>query len=211
MKYIFLFLVFIPTLNFSQSTLEKQLDTISTSEEAVRFLKENKPEDGKLITFNRARHKTTLANSLFQYRVGGKKVVKTGFKKTIYKIIDKGMVDFYKFNIIVLDGNKTSNQQAKVLRNKVLAQYKEGYQFKDLAKYHSDGPTAKTGGDTGWIKPGDMNSEAFDAEAFSQNHTVNDVFIVDDEINKMYYIVMKTQSKTPIEEITVLKFTEDLN
>jgi parvulin-like peptidyl-prolyl isomerase len=211
MKYYFLIVVLIPLLNFSQTALEKQLDTIVTSEDAVKFLKANRPEDGKLITFNKEKHKTTLASSLFKYREGGKKIIRTGFKRTVYKILDKSMVDFYRFDIILLDGNKTSNQQAKVIRNKVLSQYNEGFKFKDLAKHHSDGPTAKTGGDTGWIKPGDMSSEAFDDAAFNQIRAIDEVFTVDDEINKKYYLVMKTRDKTPIEEITVLKFTEDLD
>lgn len=96
------------------------------------------------------------------------------------------------------------------MRNKVLSEYKQGYQFNDLARHHSDGRTAKTGGDTGWIKPSEI-SEAFDKIAFNQKHAVNDVFTVDDEDNKKYYIVMKTKDKTPIQEITVLKFTEAIN
>ena len=210
MKYIFLLLVFTPLINSSQTILEKQLDSVTTAEEAMKFLKTNKPEDGKVITFNKEKHKTNLTNSLFKYRLGGKKIVRSGNKRTVYKILDKSAPDFCKFDIILLDGNKTSGEQAKVIRDKVLLQYKEGYKFKDLVKNHSDGPTAKTGGDTGWIKLGDI-SEAFDEVAFNQNHAINDVFTVDDEKNKKYYIVIKTQDKTPIEEITVVKFTEDIN
>jgi hypothetical protein len=210
MKYIFLLLVFVPLIHSSQTILEKQLDSVTTAEEAMKFLKTNKPEDGKVITFNKEKHKTDLTTSLFKYRLGGKKIVRSGNKRTVYKILDKSTPDFCKFDIILLDGSKTSGQQAKVIRDKVLLQYKEGYKFKDLVKNHSDGPTAKTGGDTGWIKLGDI-SEAFDEVAFNENHAINDVFTVDDEKNKKYYIVMKTQDKTPIEEITVVKFTEDIN
>jgi hypothetical protein len=211
MKYIFLLLLFTPLINSSQTTLlEKKLDSVSTAEEALKFLKTNQPEDGKVITFNKEKHKTNLTTSLFKYRLGGKKIVRSGNKRTVYKILDKSTPDFCKFDIIVLDGNKTSGQQAKVIRDKVLLQYKEGYKFKDLVKNHSDGPTANMGGDTGWIKLGDI-SEAFDEAAFNQNRAINDVFTVDDEENKKYYIVMKTQDKTPIEEITVVKFSENIN
>lgn len=209
MKYIFLLLVFVPLITTSQTILEKQLDSVSTTEEALNFLKINRPDDGKLITFNEEKHKTNLTNSLFKYRLGGKKIIRLGTKRTVYKIIDKSRPDFYKFDIIVLDGNKTSGQQAKVIRDKVLLQYKEGYKFKDLAKNHSDGPTAKTGGDTGWIKRGEI-SDAFDEIAFNQNHMINEVFTIDDVENKKYYIALKTKDKTSIREITVLKFTEDI-
>ncbi|WP_299122680.1 peptidylprolyl isomerase [uncultured Winogradskyella sp.] len=209
MKYLFTLLLFIPLFGFTQNNLAKQLDSITTKKDADTFLKTHKPEDGKIYIYNKEKHKTKIATSLFKLSEGGKKVIKNDFKKTYYKVIDKSKVDHCKFNIIVLDGEMTSNQSAKVIRNKVLSQYNEGYKFEDLAKQHSSGPTAKTGGDTGWIKLGDI-SDTFDEQAFNQNRAIDEVFTVDDSKNKKYYIVVKTKDKTPIEEITVLKFTEDL-
>lgn len=209
MKYIFFLLVLVPMVSLSQISIEKQLDSVTSSETALKFLKTNNPEEGKIVTFNKEKHKTKLTNSLFSLSIGGKKVEKTGFKKTFYKILDKSEVDFNRFNIIVLDGNKTSSHSAKTIRDKILLQYQEGYQFIDLAKQHSDDSTANKGGDTGWIKRGDI-SDAFDEIAFDQNHIINEVFTIDDVENNKYYIALKTKSKTPIQEITVLKFTEDI-
>lgn len=209
MKYLFTLFLLIPIISFSQDSLEQQLDSISSSEEASTFLKENKPKHGKLFTFNKAKHKTRLATDLFNLAKGGKKVIKTQFKKTYYKVIDKSKILYSKFNIIVFDASKTSKEEAIEQRNLVLAKYNEGYRFKDLAKHYSFGPTAKMGGDTGWIKAGDM-SEAFDANAFDEKHTIDEVFKVDDTENKKYYLVVKTEANTPIEEITVLKFSEDI-
>lgn len=209
MKFLLTLLIFIPVFCFAQNTLEKQLDSISTSEAATTFLKTNNPNEGKLYTYNKEKHKTKLADELFKLSKGSKKIIRSNYKKTFYKVIDKAEVDYYKFNIIIFDGNKISNFSAKVIRDKVLSQYNEGYKFKDLAKHHSSGPTAKMGGDTGWIKLGDI-SEAFDKKAFKESHAINDVFTIDDVKNKKYYIVMKTQDKTIIEEITVLKFTEEI-
>ena len=210
MKYYFTLLLFIPFFGFTQNDLEKELDSVATSEDASTFLITHKPEDGKLYTFNKEKHKTRLANSLFKLSTGDKKVIKNNFKKTYYKIINKAEVDYCKFNIIVLDGENTSIQLAKFIRNKVLSQYHEGFKFKDLAKQHSSDSTAKTGGDTGWIKLGDI-SESFDFQAFNKDRALNEVFTIDDVENKKFYIVLKTVDKTPIEEITVLKFTEDIN
>ena len=53
MKHLFTLLLLIPLFSFSQESFEKQLDSISTSEEATAFLKENKPKQGKLSTYNR--------------------------------------------------------------------------------------------------------------------------------------------------------------
>lgn len=209
MKYFFSLILFIPFFCFSQNTLEKQLDSITTQEDAEAFLEANKPDEGKLYTYNKEKHKTKLANVLFKLSIGGKKIFKTRYKKTYYKVINKTEVDYCKFNIIILDGNNTSEQSAKIIRNKVLSQYNEGHKFKDLAKLHSSGLTANMGGDTGWIKLGGI-SDAFDKEAFNKDRIINEVFTIDDLEHKKYYIVMKTQDKKRIEEITVLKFTEDI-
>ena len=209
MKHLFTLLLFIPLFGFSQMALEQQLDSISTSDEATSFLKENKPKQGKLFTFNKEKHKTRLANDLFNLSKGGKKVIRTDFKKTYYKVIDKAEVDYIKFNIIVIDASKTTVEEAIEKRDKVLAQYKEGYRFKDLAKHYSTGRTAKKGGDTGWIKAGEM-SAAFDEVAFNENHAIDDIFSIDDIENKKYYLAVKTENKTPIEEIIVLKFSENI-
>ncbi|GAA4243756.1 MULTISPECIES: peptidylprolyl isomerase [Winogradskyella] len=210
MKHLFTLLLLIPFLGFSQIALEQQLDSISTSDEATTFLKENKPKQGKLFTFNKEKHKTRLANDLFNLSKGGKKVIRTDFKKTYYKVIDKAEIDYLKFSIIVIDASKMSTEEAIKKRNKVIAQYKEGYRFKDLAKHHSTDHTAKKGGDTGWIKAGEMPA-AFDEVAFGKNHAIDEIFSIDDIENQKYYLAIKTEDRTAIEEITVLKFSEDID
>jgi parvulin-like peptidyl-prolyl isomerase len=200
MKTILTLLLFVPIFCFSQESLEQELDSIATTEDAKSFAKTHKKANkSKFFTFNKEKHKTRLADDLFKLSKGGKKVIKTDFKTTYYKIIDKKEVNYSRFNIIVFD------EANKAKRDEVLAKYNEGYKFKDLAKHHSSGPTAKMGGDTGWIKPGDL-STAFDETAF--NSSLNSIVTIDDNELKKYYIVIKTEDKTPIEEITVLKFTE---
>ena len=209
MKFFFTLLLFIPLFSFTQNTLKKQLDSIETSDDAVQFLKTYQSDQAQLFIFNKEKHKTKLTDGLFKLPKGGKKVIKADLKKTYYKILDKIEVDHYRFNIIVIDAKNTSNAAAKSIRAKILSQYNEGYKFIDLAKHHSSGPNANTGGDTGWIKLGDI-STTFDEIAFSPDYKVNDVFTIDDIKNKKYYIVVRTQDKKPIEEITVLKITEDI-
>lgn len=209
MKHFLTLLLFIPFIGMSQMALEQQLDSISTTDEATSFLKENKPKQGKLFTFNKEKHKTRLATDLFSLAKGGKKVIRTDFKKTYYKVIDKAETEYIKFKIIVIDASETSEEEALAKRDKVLALYNQGYRFKDLAKHHSADRTAKKGGDTGWIKPGDMPA-AFDAVAFGETHGIDEIFKVDDAENQKYYLVVKTENKTPIEEITVLKFSENI-
>lgn len=207
MKHLFALLFLLPLISFSQSQLEKQLDSISTTEQAQIFLKENKPKKGKLFTFNKAKHKTRLSEELFSMAKGGKKVTRSEFKKTFYKVIDKAEVNYSKFRIIEFNAANTSDEEAISRRKKVLSQYMQGYRFKDLAKHYSQGSTAKMGGDTGWIKEGEM-PEAFDAIAFKENHPLDEAFMADDSEHKIYYLIVKIEPITLIKEITVLKFTE---
>ena len=53
-------------------------------------------------------------------------------------------------------------------------------------------------------------SAAFDEVAFNENHAIDDIFSIDDIENKKYYLAVKTENKTPIEEIVVLKFSENI-
>lgn len=209
MKHFFTILLLVPFISFSQEKLEQELDSITTTEEAKSFIKENKTHKGKLFTFNKAKHKTRLADDLFKLSKGGKKVIKTEYNKTYYKVINKDQVAHWRFSIILFKSAESSAEDAKQKRAKVLAQFHEGYKFKDLAKHYSEHPTAKMGGDTGWIKPGQM-SKAFDENAFNDSINLNEAFFIDDVAQNKYYLVIKTEAKTPIEEITVLKISETI-
>ncbi len=132
-----LILLFIPIFGFSQASLEQELDSIATQEAANLFIKSHKNTKGKLFTFNKEKHKTRLADELFKLSVGGKKVVKTDIKNTYYKIIDRDEVLHYRVSYIYFDGNKMTLEEINIKRSKIIAQYKEGYNFEALAKIHS--------------------------------------------------------------------------
>ncbi|MTE25509.1 peptidylprolyl isomerase [Winogradskyella ouciana] len=206
MKQLLALLFFIPVLSFSQDSLEQELDSISTTEEAKTFAKTHKKANkSKLYTFNKEKHKTRLADDLFKLSKGAKKVVKSEDKTTYYKIIDKENVLHYRASYIYFDGNKMSLEDINKKRAKIMAQYKQGYRFDALAKLHSMDISANRGGDLGWFPEGKMHPEFEEA---IKNHNTNDIFTLDIEEGKWYYIVLKTYDAKPIEEITVLKYTE---
>ncbi|WP_412561023.1 peptidylprolyl isomerase [Winogradskyella sp. MIT101101] len=206
MKQLLALLFFIPVLSFSQDSLEQELDSISTKEEAKTFAKTHKKANkSKLYTFNKEKHKTRLADDLFKLSKGAKKVVKSEDKTTYYKIIDKENVLHYRASYIYFDGNKMSLEDINKKRAKIMAQYKQGYRFDALAKLHSMDISANRGGDLGWFPEGKMHPEFEEA---IKNHNTNDIFTLDIEEGKWYYIVLKTYDAKPIEEITVLKYTE---
>ena len=207
MKYYFTLLIFIPFLCFSQTKLEASIDSISTKEEAKTFLKSHKNETkGKLITFNKEKHKTKLATELFELSKGGKKVIKSENGKTIYKLIDKKNASHYKASIMLFDSKKTTIAEINSLRSFILKgiQNKE-HKFENLARVYSAHPTAKTGGDLGWIKKGTFSKRFEKAIA---DKRVGQVFSFDEHREKKHYVIMKTQENQDIEEIIVLKITE---
>ena len=57
MKQLLFLLLFFPLLCFSQKALEKELDSVSTKEEAKTFAKTHKKTNkSKLVTFNKEKH-----------------------------------------------------------------------------------------------------------------------------------------------------------
>jgi len=206
MKKLLTLLLFVPFLCFSQESLEQELDSIATPEDAKSFAKAHKRANkSKLFTFNKEKHKTRLADDLFKLSKGGKKVIKTDFKTTYYKIIDKKDVLHFRVSYIYFDGSKMTLEEINTKRSKIIAQYNDGYKFEALAKLHSMDGGSEKGGDLGWFAEGDMYSEFENA---IKSYEVNEIFTVDVENKKWYYVVLNTFEPKLIEEITVLKFTE---
>ncbi|WP_422104754.1 peptidylprolyl isomerase [Winogradskyella sp.] len=206
MKQLLVLLVFIPILSLSQESLEEELDSISSIEDAKVFAKTHKKENkSKVLIFNKEKHKTKLADALFKLSVGGKKVLDEDQKKIYYKVIDKKKKLHYRVSYIYFDGRTMPMEDIKSKRSKIIAQYKEGYKFEALAELHSMDLNAKRGGDLGWFPEGRMHP---DFENAAKIHDKDDIFTLDIEDRQWYYIVLKTHEAKPIEEITVLKYTE---
>ena len=209
MKKILSLLLFVPFLCFPQGSLEQELDSIATSDDAKSFAKTYKRANkSKIFTFNKEKHKTKLADDLFKLSKGGKKVIKTDYKKTYYKIIDKSEVLHQRVSYIYFDGNKMTLEDIKSKRSKLIAQYRDGYKFEGLAEMHSMDINAKRGGDLGWFPEGQMH---IDFENAVKSHNLGDIFTLDIEEHKWYYIILKTFEPKRIEEITILKFTEAID
>ncbi|MCC1484192.1 peptidyl-prolyl cis-trans isomerase [Winogradskyella immobilis] len=205
MRLLFLFLIAFPTLLSAQMSIEQELDSISDYNDAKAFIKVNKSVKGKLVTFNKEKHKTKLANELFGLAIGGKKTYKTERNKTHYKVLDKSQSPHYRVSIIRFDSKKELSQ-INAQRNLIIKAYKTGeHQFETLAKTYSIDRSGKTGGDLGWIKKGER-SDNF--ETVIDRHNVGDIFILDDK--NIHYVVLKTKAELLIDEITLLKVTEPI-
>lgn len=203
-KRYLLFLLCLPFFAQTQNNLERELDSINSTEDATEFINSNKKHKGKVITFNRAKHNTNLAEDLFKLSKGGKKVYDNDYSKTYYKVIEKTATPYFKLSIIYLDGNQKSMEEIEKIRSTVMRRYNQGFKFKDLARMYSMDQSAKTGGDLGWLTKGDLNAN------FEQKVEATDelIFNVDMPEQNGYFVVLKTENPRLIEEIKVLRLTE---
>lgn len=207
-KTILLLLLFLTASPiFSQRKLKKELDSITTTERAEEFLRTHKKRGNKIITFNEEKHKTRLAKEILKMNKGGAKLIKNEIENIHYKVIEKNKIVYYRVSYIRLDGSKMSIADIDKLRPRLISQIKQGVPFKDLALRYSMDSNKKQGGDSGWITYGDMLPE-FEAKVMNDNYAVDDVFEVDVESNKWYYVVQKTHDQKNITEVKVLKVVE---
>ncbi len=73
---------------------------------------------------------------------------------------------------------------------------------------HSMDINAKRGGDLCWFPEGQINQ---DFENAVKSHYLSDVFKLDIEERRSYYVILKTFEPKHIEEIIILKFTEAID
>ncbi|SDS32801.1 PPIC-type PPIASE domain-containing protein [Formosa sp. Hel1_31_208] len=211
LKYLFATTIFFcVSFGYAQKDFEKSLDSIQTLDDVTIYLKKNKTVKGKVIVFNREKHNTRMAETIFKMGVGSKRYFEDSPQKTYYKVIEKYQIPYYRASVVFLDGNKKSIEDINTIRQTVIARYNEGYMFADLAKQYSMDISAKQGGDTGWFTEGDLHPE-FEKAIIEGNYNPDDIFTIDIPEIKAYYVILMTYERRLIEEVKVLKVTEPIN
>ena len=191
----------------AQTSIEKELEIIESTDQIKNYLESKNSNKNKLITFNEEKHKTLLAKELFKLHVGGTKSSETEFENTYYKIINKTNNPYYRVSYIYLDGSKYDLKNINALRNRIILKYNNGTPFDFLAKQYSMDENANKGGDLGWFSTGEMHPD-FENIIINENHNINDIFTIDIPSKKWYYVVLKTFEPKEILEVEVLKIVE---
>jgi len=208
MKHLILLTSLLFSLTFfAQTQVKKELKAIENIEDAENYLAEKKSKKNKLIAFNEEKHKTKLAKTLLKLPIGAKKVVKKEFAKTHYKVISKTNTPHYRVSYIYLDANTISLERITEIKRKVFSDFEDGAPFHDLAKKYSMAKNAPLGGDSGWIKKGEMPIE-IEEPSTSLDYKVNDMFTVRIPESNAFYIILKTHYLKKIKESKVLKVIE---
>lgn len=206
MKLLLPTLLLISLPCWTQNLVETEIDSIASFEQAQNFTKTY--NTASVVTFNKEKHNTLLANELFTKGLGGKKVYENDVEKIIYKVVERNEIPFYRVSYIYFDGSQLSRNDIDKKRQAIIAQYKSGIPFSDLAHQFSMDQNAKRGGDLGWITHGDVVQEFEDAIVNQQE--LNNIYTLDLPERNWYYIILPTHAPKMIEEIKVLKFTQAL-
>ncbi|WP_299781670.1 peptidylprolyl isomerase [uncultured Formosa sp.] len=196
---------------YAQKSFKGPLENITSEEQAKAFIKAHKKLKGKFFVFNKEKHNTTLAKELFDTSIGYSKVYENEYSKTTYKIIDKTETIYYRASYIFINSDNLNESDLKRLKQTIYSKYNQGMDFASLIKRYSMDANASRGGDTGWFIDGKMPVEVEDELIRNnKNHYLNKLFTVDIPEKNWHYIILKTEEPKPIEEIKVLKITEDL-
>jgi parvulin-like peptidyl-prolyl isomerase len=208
-RFLLLFILITPSI-IAQEDNSVELDLITDTSSAEAFLKTNKTKGNKLITFNEEKHKSVLATDLFKLSVGGKTSTKNDYEKTTYKVVEKSTITHYRMSYILLDSKNKDVAKTKAYRDRIITTYNNGSPFDFLAKKYSVADNARRGGDTGWFTK-EETSTFFDVDITNNQHTLNELYTLDNDENNLYYIILNTYQPKEIKEIKVLKIVELLN
>ena len=144
--------IIVSSVLHAQKISRKDVMGLTTVEDAKVFLEKVKSKKNKLITFNEAKHRTTLAKELFELPEGGLKIVKKEFYDTYYKILEKKEILSYRVSHITLNNRGMDDQQMRLLMDKIIKEYENGLPFDVLVREYSiDEDNVSYGGDTGWF------------------------------------------------------------
>lgn len=206
MKYLLIFIFAFNLVTYAQDNVETEIDSINSLDRAESFTKTY--GNATIVTFNKEKHNTSLSRELFDRPLFGKKIYENNIEKTTYKIIDRYKIPFYRLSYIFLDGTSLSKSEIDNKRRMIIAQYKAGVPFADLAGLYSMDQNAKRGGDLGWVTHGDLTKE-FEEKVLTDNQT-NDIYTVEIPERNWYYVILQTHQPKLIEEIKVLKHTQSV-
>jgi parvulin-like peptidyl-prolyl isomerase len=205
-KLILVLIAFISiSINAQDSTSVKQkLQTVTDIEMARNFIKENRKLKSKIYTYNQEKHTNDLSKKLFTLKEGETLLVEQKNSNVIYKVISITPTKHYRASYIFFNGKKMAKNDILNLRVQLKSKLNNGSEFKDLAGQYSMDRNASRGGDLGWFQENYMFPEFITS---LENQDMNDIFFLDLETKKKYYLIQKTANSKDINLLTVLKVT----
>lgn len=195
MRKIILLFILLCIQNINSQSINAKLDKVSSIIDAEKFVKDNPELIPEIYTFYP--EIDTLVPSYFKTLKVGNIITEN---ESTLKIISVNKRKAFRASYIYFDGNKLSINEINKLRSTIIAKYKKGAEFPDLAeKYTMDGNTKA---DLYWFTEDMMVPEFVNA---IKNHNKGEIFTIDVPDNKWYYVTLKTYDEILVSEITLLK------
>ena len=186
----------------TKKEVKNDLIVIDSKEKAEKHKVDNQKWEIELVELNDT--DSDIPKKLTKLKKGQSKRIKVNREKYHYKLIEKAQESEFRASYIYLNGSELSKKQIDSLRPLIIEKYKSGVSFGELVeKYNMDGNSKK--GDLGWFKTATMVPEFENAV---RKHKKGDVFLVNVDSRKWYYVVLKTYTDRINNKLTLIKIKE---
>lgn len=173
----------------NQQQAMKLLKKINKPEQVDNFKNKKKYSDWQIRTVETMGIDSVIYPKAVNSQIGEiySNTYDDGKISVLFKVLNRRNVEISKVQYIFFDGNKMSKDEIDSLRTIIMNKYRNGTDFIKLVKeYTMDGnPT----GDLQWFYEGIMVKE-FEEAVMPRKK--GEIFTVDVDSNKWYYVVLKT-------------------
>jgi parvulin-like peptidyl-prolyl isomerase len=139
-----------------------------------------------------------------QLQKGQSVVVRSDGNTYHYKLLETSQGKEFRVGYIYLNGKELQKPQVDMFRSLIIERYEKGTSFKDLADTYNMDQNSKSE-DLGWFKEGRMVPQFENA---IRAHQKGDIFTVDVDDRKWYYVVLKTYEDRIVDYLTFVKVQE---
>ena len=178
----------------SKKEINLTLSLIENQEQFEKYQFENSDSNIENIELNIS--DSEFPKKLKKLKKGKTRFIKKDGIKYYYKLINISKETEFRASYIYLNGNELTKKEIDSIRTIIIEKLQSGVSFANLVEeYNMDGNS--TQGDLGWFKKGIMVP---DFEKAVIEHKKNDIFTVDINSRKWYYVVLKTYDDRIIEK-----------
>ena len=186
----------------TKAEIETALQNIDTPAKVKRLHTTHKTWNVEVVTLNSKEEDTP--KELISLQKGQATIIRSGEATFHYKLLESSQGKEFRVGYIYLNGKELQKPQIDMFRSLIMERYEKGTSFKDLADTYNMDQNSKSE-DLGWFKAGMMVPQF---ESAIRAHQKGDIFTVDVDDRKWYYVVLKTYEDRVVDYLTFVKIKE---
>lgn len=202
MKQLITLLIILSTITFygqNRKGIKQIFKKINSKEDLEKYNSQNTSQKIEVIEFNE--NDSEFPKNLMKVNKKKIKLIDVGDEKYYYKLVGTSLEKEFRASYIYLNGRELTLQEIDSIRPIIIEKFKSGVTFPKLVEeYNMDGNLTK--GDLGWFKKGKLVP---DFEKAVIEHKKDDIFTVNVESYKWYYVVLKTHFDKTIKKLTFIR------